>query len=438
MKILIENATLFTGGENGRVLSKRNILIENSKISKISSKKIQVKDAKRINADGRVVMPSFVNAHMHFYSTFARGLYKIKPSKNFVEVLENLWWRLDKKLTLDSVYYSTMVVLLEAIKKGTTTFIDHHASPYAISGSLSMIEKALRDTGLRGILCYEVSDRDGRKKAEEGLKENYDFIVHTQKKNDNFIKAMFGLHASFTLSNETLEIASDLGNSLNAGFHIHCAEAESDEKHCIKNYGMRVVERLNKFLILGENTILAHCVHINDREIEIISRTRTNVVINPQSNLNNAVGIADSVGFINKQIMCGLGTDAMTVNMLEELRVALWVSHIKNNNPSTGFNELVKIFSNNYKIASKFFKNTGEIKEGNYADIIITDYIPSTPLNDNNFYGHLIFGISQSAVDTTIVNGRILMENKKLKVNVDEKEIYSKSKELAEKLWRKF
>ncbi|NLH39775.1 MAG: putative aminohydrolase SsnA [Elusimicrobia bacterium] len=437
--LIIKNAVLFTGPESGKVLKNYDIFVRNGIIEDIfksGSKKINAK--KTIDANGRIVMPGFINSHMHFYSSFSTGLNRVKPSEKFIEVLENLWWRLDKKLSLKATYYSALVALINAIKNGTTTIIDHHASPFAIRGSLFEIEKAVRSCGLRASLCYEVSDRDGKKKTIEGLRENYEFIRHNRKNNDNFVKGLFGLHASFTLSDETLAIASDLGNSLDSGFHIHCAEDISDEEDCIRKYNMRIVERLNKFSILGPKTILAHCVCVNEREMDIIRINDAPVVLNPQSNANNAVGISDILKFAKNGILYGLGTDAMTNNMMEELRAALWMCHLKNKNPSAGFAEVSKLLLNNQKIALRHFDKIAEIKKGNYADIVILDYYPHTPLSSDNFYGHLIFGISQSDVTTTIVNGDVLMENRELKIGIDEKEVFEKASNIAGKIWSSF
>jgi len=439
--LLIKNGIIITLGENPKVLYEYSVLIENGLIKKIApTSEFKDKYEKEIDASGKVIIPGFINAHMHFYSTLVRGLGKAKPSNNFIEVLENLWWKLDKVLTPETTYYSALIMLINGIRRGTTTFIDHHASPKAITGSLQQIAKAIKETGLRASLCYELSDRDGDKIAEEGLKENYEFIKYTQKNNDEFLKALFGLHASFTLSDKTLEKASKLGNELNSGFHIHVAEAESDEGHCEKNFGIRVVERLNKFGILGEKTIAAHCVHVNENEMNLLKNTETIVVHNPQSNLNNAVGIADVVKMANKGILVGLGTDAMTVNMTEELRVALWAQHLKQKNPSAGFMEITStLYSNNSKIANRYWNTPlGKIEEGAAGDIVLIDYNPPTPLDENTYLGHLVFGISQSDVDTTIVNGKVLMENRILKIDIDEKEIAQKARELTESLWNRF
>ncbi len=439
--ILIKNGIIITLGENPKVLYNHSILIEGERVKKIDeTKNFTGKFDKVIDARGKVVMPGFINAHMHFYSTLVRGLGKANPSKNFNEVLQNLWWRLDKKLDADTNYYSALIMAINAVKHGTTTLIDHHASPFSAKGSLNQIAKAVKETGLRASLCYEVSDRDGDEIAEEGLEENTEFIKQCQKNNDEQLKAMFGLHAAFTLSDKTLEKASKLGNGLNTGFHVHVAEAESDEEFNVKNFGMRVVERLDKFNILGNKSLAIHCVHINDKEMDILAKNDTAVVHNPQSNLNNAVGIADIIKMQEKGILVGLGTDAMTVKMPEELRVALWAQHIRNSNPTCGFMEVANtLLNNNRKIASRYWNlPLGTIEEDAAADIILIDYYPPTPLDETTYIGHIIFGLSQSVVDTTIANGKVLMENKILKIDVNEEEASAKSKKLTVKLWERF
>jgi len=437
--ILIKNGTIVTLGEKNKVLTGHALLIEGGLIKKIAPQKnFKGKYAKVIDAAGKVVLPGFINAHMHFYSTFARGLGKADPSRNFTDILNNLWWRLDKKLTNEDSYYSAVVPLIDAVRKGTTTLIDHHASPFAIKGSLTAIEKAVRETGLRASLCYEVSDRDGTETAKAGLEENSEFIRRAAAADDNTIKALFGLHASFTLTDGTLEEAAYRGHKLGAGFHIHTAESQADQLHSESQHKLRVLERLRGFRVLGKQSIAAHCVHVNDEEIRILKETGTAVVHNPQSNANNSVGIADIVKMMGQGVLVGLGTDAMTVNMFEELRAALWLQHLKHD-PSQGFMEAVNALTvNNAVIANRYFKGLGELKEGFAADVILLDYFPPTPMDASNFAGHLVFGLSQSAVDTTIAAGRVLMEGKKLKLGIDEEEVARKSAELAKKLWARF
>ncbi|HBB67328.1 MAG: chlorohydrolase [Elusimicrobia bacterium GWA2_56_46] len=437
--ILIKNALIATLGPNNKLLKDHAILVEDGLIKKIApGKSFKGKYSKVIDGAGKLAMPGFINAHMHFYSTFARGLGKAKPSRNFTEVLENLWWRLDKRLTEQDNYYSALIPLIDAVRKGTTTIFDHHASPFSARGSLKTIEKAVRETGLRASLCYELSDRDGKDAAAAGLEENTEFIKYAAGLDDNRIKAMFGLHASFTVTDATLEEAAYRGHTLKTGFHVHTAESQGDQLYAEAHHKLRVVERLEKFGILGPRSIAAHCVHINEKEMDILARTHTAVAHNPQSNANNAVGIADIVTMANRGVLAGLGTDAMTLNMLEEVRAGVWLQHLKHD-PSQGFAEPVRaLLSNNAEIAGRHFRNVGILKEGWCADIVLLDYRPPTPFGADNFYGHLVFGVSQSAVDTTIASGRILMENKKLKLDLDEEEVSRKSSELAKKLWSRF
>jgi cytosine/adenosine deaminase-related metal-dependent hydrolase len=478
MSLLIENGTVITAGKTPAVLPSHSVLIENGYITRIAPKnRLKASAAKRIDASRKVVAPGFINAHTHFYSTFARGLTKTRPAANFVDVLKNLWWRLDSALTTEDCYYSALVPLLESIRHGTTTLIDHHASPHAVRGSLIAIEHAIRQTGLRACLCYEVSDRDGARIAKEGLEENVAFIRHCKRSEARAARseaggqqppvrgsrfkvqgsgfaapprpstlnsqpttaALFGLHAAFTLKDSTLEKAAALGQLLGTGFHIHVAEAESDQQYSQQKHRLRVVERLNKLGILGPRSIAAHCVHVNRRELDLLAETQTAVVHNPQSNMNNAVGVADVVAMAKRNVLVGLGTDAMTTNMLEELRAALWAQHLRAQNPSVGFSEVVNaLFSNNPRIAGRIFNlPLGELREGCIGDVVLIDYDPPTPLDDSTSFGHMVFGISQATVDTTIVGGKVLMENKRLALDLDEPRINARARELAAKLWKR-
>ncbi|HOX58816.1 MAG TPA: putative aminohydrolase SsnA [Candidatus Paceibacterota bacterium] len=446
MPLLIENGTVLTGGRKPAVLPNHSVLIEDGCITKVAPRnRFKGFAGKRIDASRKVVAPGFINAHTHFYSTFARGLTRTRPAGNFVEVLENLWWRLDTALTTEDCYYSALVALLEAIRHGTTTLIDHHASPHAVRGSLQAIERAVRQSGLRACLCYEVSDRDGARISKEGLEENVAFLRHCQSAaapantRSSHLSALFGLHAAFTLKDATLEKAAALGRDLGTGFHIHVAEDLSDQQHSQRRHRLRVVERLHKFGILGPRSIAAHCVHVNPREMDLLAQTQTAVIHNPQSNMNNAVGMANIVELFKRKVLVGLGTDAMTTNMIEELRAAIWGQHLAARNPSVGFGEAVSaLLFNNPTIAGRCFNlPLGELREGCVGDAVVIDYDPPTPLEAGNTFGHLVFGMSQAAVETTIVGGRVLMLNKRLTLDLDERRINARARELAAKLWKR-
>jgi putative selenium metabolism protein SsnA len=438
--LLIKNGTVVTLGEANRVIEDGAVLVEGARISRIG-KTCDLDEASGtvLDAGGKVILPGFINAHMHFYSTMVRGLGKFEPATDFNDVLKKVWWRLDRVLGLEDCYYSALVALLGAIRKGTTTLIDHHASPHAIDGSLDAIARAVRESGLRACLCYEVSDRDGPEIADRGIRENVRFLEKCRSVGDDYVKALFGLHASFTVSEATLRRAVDAARELETGFHLHVAEARSDQDHALETFGMRVVERLERRGVLGPRTIAAHCVHIDDHEMEILKSTDTSVVHNPQSNINNAVGVADLIGMTERGITVGLGTDAMTVNMLEELRQALWIHHLARQDPSVGFMEAMRALTvGNAAIAERCWGlGLGELREGCAADIILMRYDPPTPFDEETVLGHLAFGLSQAAVDTTIVGGRVLMENQVLKLDIDEVEIARQSRDLARRLWQR-
>ena len=440
-RILIHNGTLITFGSPCRVLEGQALLIEDGRIARIAPKAdIQGPFDKVIDATGQVVMPGLVNAHMHFYSTLVRGLGKAAPSANFQEVLDNLWWRLDRQLSLDDVEISAQVVLLDAIRKGTTTLVDHHASPFAATGSLDRIAKAVKASGVRACLCYEVSDRDGAAIASQGLEENASFARRCAAEADPHLRALFGLHAAFTLADATLDRAAALATELGIGFHVHVAEAASDVAVNLEQHGLTPVARLHRHGILGRGSIAAHAVHVNDADIDLLAETRTFVAHNPQSNLNNAVGIADVLKLVARGVKVGLGTDAMTVNMLEEIRVAMWAQHLRQDNPTCAFMEIANtLFTRNPELASQLWGfPLGTLEEGAAADVILLDYHAPTPLDGNTVLGHLVFGLSQATVDTTICAGRVLMEGKRLTIDVDEAALAARSRELASRLWDRF
>ena len=440
-RLLIHNGTLITFGTPCRVLEGMALLVEDGRIARIAPKEaIPGPFDQVIDARGQVVMPGLVNAHMHFYSTLVRGLGKMAPSATFQEVLDNLWWRLDRQLTLDDVEVSAQVVLLDAIRKGTTTLVDHHASPFAITGSLDRIAQAVKATGVRACLCYEVSDRDGAPITTEGLEENARFARRCLAEQDPQLRALFGLHAAFTLSDATLDRAAALGREVGTGFHVHVAEAASDVAVNLERHGLTPTARLHAHGLLGPSSIAAHAVHVTDADIDLLAATDTFVAHNPQSNQNNAVGIADVVKLAARGVRVGLGTDAMTVNMLEEIRVAMWAQHLRQDNPSCAFMEVANtLFVRNPEQAARLWGfPLGTLVEGAAADIILVDYHPPTPLTGDTVLGHLIFGISQATVDTTICAGRLLMEGKRLTIDVDEAALAAKSRELATRLWERF
>jgi putative selenium metabolism protein SsnA len=392
-----------------------------------------------IDAGGRLVMPGFINTHMHYYSTFARGMnLGGKPATTFGEVLSGLWWRLDKQLTLDDVYYSCAGPMIDCVRSGVTSVVDHHASPFAVEGSLFKIAEAATMFGIRSNLCYEVSDRDGEKIKDAGIKENLDFAKHCKAANDDMLRSLFGIHAQMTVGEKTLHQCIEAAESAGLGFHIHAAEGIEDVIDSVSKYGLRVIERLHKYGVLSKKSIAVHCVHITEGEIDLLRDSGVAVVHNPQSNMGNAVGVSPVLAMMKKGILLGLGTDGYTADMTESYKTAAILHKHAAGIPSAAWAEPpAMLFENNRAIMERFIGGqVGILKKDAYADIIIVDYKGPTPVNGRTINSHLLFGVSGRHVDTTIINGRIIMKEREL-VTVDGEALMAKSREQAQKLWER-
>ena len=436
--MLITNGTLATFGEKNELIADGALLIKGDRIAAVGlarELRQQFPDEQTLDARGQLVMPGMICAHTHFYGAFARGMaLKTEAPANFPQILEYLWWRLDKALNPDDVRSSALVCLIDAIRHGTTILIDHHASPHAVAGSLDVIADAVDQSGLRACLCYEVSDRDGEEIAQQGLQENQRFIKQVQGER---LASTFGLHASLTLSDDTLQQAVEMAKELNAGFHLHVAEDKADVNDSLKKYGLRVVERLEKAGILGPKTIAAHCVHIDAYETDTLRETGSNVAHNPRSNMNNSVGVADVLRMLRRGVNVGLGNDGFSNNMFTEMKAAYLVHKLAQQDPRVMGADLVLEmgFKNSARIANLFFDAPlGELSVGAYADLILLDYVPTTPMDAGNLPWHLIFGMDGGQVGTTIVGGKVLMRDRQL-LTLDEEAVCARSRELAQKLW---
>jgi len=398
-------------------------------------------DQDLIDAQGKLLMPALINCHTHLYSTLARGisLGGCAP-RNFPEILKKLWWRLDRALNLDDVYYSALVGLVDSAKCGVGTLVDHHSSPNACAGSLDRLEQAFREVGLRGVLCYETSDRNGSASATEGIRENIRFLErHQTGSGDGLVAGSFGLHASFTLSDRTLRRAVEANESLRAGFHVHVAEDRCDLDDARRRDHKSPVVRLWGLGLLDERSVAAHCVHVSAADILALSRHRINVVHNPQSNCNNAVGMARLVEMFRQGVLVGLGSDGYTPRMWDEFKAAFHVQKLREGDPRVGYAEAyAAALLNNRTIAKKIWGwEIGRIETGARADLILVDYYPPTPLDSSNLFGHFLFGIANAPVDSLLVNGRFVLRNKEC-VNVDERRIAEKAQACARRLWERF
>ncbi|HSJ58569.1 MAG TPA: putative aminohydrolase SsnA [Anaerolineae bacterium] len=447
--MLITNGTLVTMGTPNQVIEDGALYIEGGKIAAIGGSgelAARYPAAERLDARGKLVMPGIICAHTHFYGMFARGMaLGGEPAANFTEILEKLWWRLDKALWPDQVRYSALVGLVDAIRHGMTTLIDHHASQSEIGGSLDLIAEAVLEAGTRACLCYEVTDRDGKEAMQAGIEENVRFIEVArarQRSGDWHLGAAFGLHASLTLSDETLRACVRAAAPLDAGFHLHVAEDKADVKDSLRKSGLRVVERLKKFEILGPKTLAAHAVHVDRIETEMLLDTGTMVVHNARSNMNNAVGTADLPWMLHIGIPVGMGNDGFSNNMFVEAHVAYLAHKQATGDPRTLPADQVvdMLWKHNAGIARTYFPGLGPawgtLAAGAPADVIVVGYDPPTPLSAGNFPWHMIFGIDGTSVEATIAGGQVLMREGRL-LTLDEEEIMARAREVAGKLWQR-
>ena len=439
MMLVIGNGKLFTRNDEMPFVENGAVAIEGTKIAAVGETeaiKKQYGDAEFIDAKGGVIMPAFINTHEHIYSAMARGLsIKGYNPKGFLDILDGQWWTIDRHLTLEQTKYSAVETLISCIRNGVTTVFDHHASFGQIGGSLFTIADVAKELGVRACLCYEISDRDGMDKARESVMENAEFIRYALKDDTDMIAGMMGMHAQFTISDATMELAA-ANKPDEVGYHIHVAEGIEDLHDCLKKYGKRIVDRLMDFNILGEKTLLGHCIYINPHEMDLIKDTNTMVVHNPEANMGNACGCPPTMELVHRGILTGLGTDGYTHDMIESYKVAnvLHKHHLCDANAAWG--EVPKmLFENNAAIANRYFKTPlGVLKEGAAGDVIVVDYNPPTQLDASNINGHILFGMTGRDVVTTVANGRVLMKDREIKV-IDVEEAMAKCREESAKLW---
>ena len=419
--------------ENGAVVLEGTQVKEAGSLEEMKKK---YPGAEFIDAKGGVIMPAFINTHEHIYSAMARGLsiHGYNPG-GFLDILDGMWWTIDRHLTLEQTKQCAMTTYIDAIKNGVTTVFDHHASFGSIDGSLDAIEEAAKALGVRTCLCYEVSDRDGEEKARASVRENERFIKKALADDSDMIAAMMGMHASFTISDATMELCA-ASKPAEVGYHIHVAEGIEDLHHCLKHYGKRILDRLMDMGVLGEKTLTAHCIYVNPHEMELLKETDTMVVHNPESNMGNACGCPPTMEIVHHGVLTGLGTDGYTHDILESYKVAnvLHKHHLCDANAAWG--EVPQmLFEGNAKIANRYFKKElGVLKPGAAADVIVTDYIPRTPMNGDNVNSHILFGMNGRSVVTTICNGKVLMKDREL-VGIDEEKAMADVREEAKKLW---
>ena len=446
--MLITHGLVVTMTEPNRVIEDGALLIRDGLIADIGptqellarhgDPRLPDQEADVLDAGGKLVLPGNICAHTHFYGAFARGMaIPGQPAADFEQILQRLWWKLDRALDLDGVRYSALVCLANAIRHGTTSLIDHHASPNAIDGSLSVIGQAITQAGLRAALCYEVTDRNGTAGAQAGIRENVRFAQENRRQPSENIRSAFGLHALLTVGDATLDQSIEAARTHGIPLHLHVAEGLADQDHSLSEHHLRVVERLMQHGGLTAETICAHCIHVDTHEIELLAGQGAKVTHQPRSNMNNAVGTAPVIRLLEAGICVGLGNDGFSNNAFAEMKFAdLLQRHTQADPRAMGADKVVHMaYGNNARIAALFWERPlGTLQTGAHADIVLADYRPFTPLTADNASWHILFGMDGSEITDTICGGKVLMRNRQL-LTLDEAEIAARAREIAVETW---
>jgi putative selenium metabolism protein SsnA len=425
MGLALTGATVLTSLDPPSVTT-GDVLIDGGRVTAVGT---AVPGGERFDVSGCLVIPGNVCAHTHLYSALARGMpYALEPPANFLQILQRVWWRLDRALDEELVRASALAGGMEALLSGTTTLVDHHASPNAIDGSLDVIADALESLGMRSVLCYEVTDRDGPERAAAGVEENRRFLRGVSSR--ALTRGMVGGHASFTLSDQTLAACVEAAREAGTGIHVHVAEDEADERDARARFGVRTVERLANAGALNEDALVAHCVHVDEREISLIRASGATVAHNPRSNMNNSVGRAP----VARLPRVALGTDGIGGDLFAESKVAYW--RAREDDVSVSPAEPLAWLAEGARFAGRTFGENvlGRIEAGAPADLIVLEYPAPTPLSGANVAGHWNFGLGERHVRDVFVNGEVVVRDRRL-AKLDQDKLVAGTAEAADRLW---
>ncbi|MFQ5747448.1 MAG: amidohydrolase family protein [Gemmatimonadota bacterium] len=436
---VLAGGTVLTNLEDPRVLSGGAVAWADGRIVGVGPEEAVGRaypGAARLDARGGLILPGLVNLHHHFYSALARGLDPGTRFADFGEVLDRLWWRLDRALDPESVRISALLSVAECVRWGCTTVFDHHASPSCIGGSLDVIAEAVEAAGLSAILCYEVTDRNGPEGARAGLEENLRFLAERRK--DERIRGVIGLHASFTLRDETLAAVAER-RPAGTGCHVHAAEDPIDVEASERSFGAGPIRRLADRGLLDGRCLLAHGIHLGPADYDAIAEAGSVLIHNPESNANNGVGRLDVPEAAGSGCLVGLGTDGMSSAVLRALRFAFLGLRDARRDPNAGFEALPGVLAANARVAGRFLGEArlGTLEPGAPADVIVVDAPPPTPIGPENWFGHLVYGASEAPVRHTVARGRVLLEDFR-PLTLDPGDLAERARALSPPLWRRF
>jgi 5-methylthioadenosine/S-adenosylhomocysteine deaminase len=438
--LLVKNGVIVTMDVQRRILESFCVAIEDGRIveiGKTADLEKKYTSAEVLDASGHIVMPGIVCSHSHLYGMLLRGAsLKITPPSDFTQILHRVWWPMDEAMTFEDAYASALVACLEFAKSGVTTFADTYSGPNSIQGVLDHISRAVEEVGIRGFLAFEATERHSKDEGFRGLQENVRFAEKARANPDSKAKSLFSIHACFTVSDDLIREAKVLADKYHVPVTIHASEGLGDVHHNLEQYGKRTIERLRDLGLLGPSTVLAHCVNLNDDEIDVIAKTKSGVAHNPMSNMLNAVGVAPVLRMLQKNVNVGLGNDGYIFDMFENMRSAYLLHRVHNRNPNAidAYTILEMATMNGARLYG-MEKEIGSIETGKRADIIIIKpSILPTPLNASSVVGHLINTINGGGVEYVLVDGKLIVKNKRL-LTFDEEKAQEVSQAAASKLW---
>ncbi len=426
--------------ERRRILEEHSVAVENGRIVEIGKTgdlERKHKTAEVLDASGRIVMPGIICSHSHLYGMLLRGAsLKIASPSDFTQILQRVWWPVDEALTFEDAYASALVACVEFAKSGVTTFADTYSGPNSISGVLDHIARAVNEVGIRGYVAFEATERHSKDEGMKGAQENVRFAEKSKANPNSKAKPLFSIHASFTVSDQLIKEVKRLAEEYQAPITIHTSEGMGDVHHNLENYGKRTVERLRDLGLVGPNVVLAHCVNLDENEIEIIAQTKTGVAHNPMSNMLNAVGVAPIITMLQKNVNVGLGNDGYIFDMFENMRATYLLHRVHHRNPNIidAYTILEMATINGARLYG-MESELGSIETGKRADmIIIKPSVLPTPLNANSVVGHLVNTVDGDDVEHVLVEGEPIVRDKKL-VTFSEENAQSISQSAAAKLW---
>ncbi|MFW9837083.1 MAG: amidohydrolase family protein [Candidatus Thorarchaeota archaeon] len=436
-ELLIKNGMIVTGDKKGTVIPKGYIKVNGSRIAEISEGEPKFGADTVVDATGCVVIPGLITAHTHLYGILLRGAsLNIKPPTDFAQVLQRVWWPVDEALTIEDAYASALSASADMLRNGSTFYADTYSGPNSIEGSLQEIARGTKEVGMRGIIAFEMTERNNPKEATRGFQEGVKFIKSCGK--EDLVSGMISLHASFTVGDEIVTKAVAQAKELNVPMTVHTSEGLVDLYHNLEATGERTVERLNRLGALGPKTVLAHCVHVDRNEIDLIAKRRASVAHNPMSNMLNAVGVSPVPAMLEKGITVGLGNDGWIYDPFENMRCALTVHRLSSGNPSAiGPEKIFRMATIEGAYCYGLENEVGSLEKRKLADIVILDTsrVP-TPLTPTSVVGHLINTFGGRDVRDVIVNGEPVVKNKLL-TKTDDAHVSDVSKKSAEGLWSK-